>query len=163
MSNLATEYERDFDSWIQQQITLLKQGKVNEIDIEHLIEELEDMGKSHKRELSSHFKILIAHLLKWEFQLKQLSELWEKFKGSSWQQSIIEQRSQIYDMLEENPSLKHQIPASIVKAYPKAVDIAIEETNLPQSIFPDVCPYTIEQLLDKKFYPKPQNRLNNSV
>jgi hypothetical protein len=157
MSNLATEYERDFDAWIQQHIALLKQGKVNEIDVEHLIEELEDMGRSNKRELSSHFKILIAHLLKWQFQLRQLSNYRESWQGGSWQTTIVEQRSQIADILEENPSLKRQIPESITKAYPKAVGIAVDETNLPKSTFPDSCPYTIDQLLDRKFYPNPQD------
>jgi hypothetical protein len=157
MNNLATEYDRDFDAWIQQHITLLKQGRVNEIDIEHLIEELEDMGKSNKREIFSHLKILIAHLLKWQFQLNQLSELWEKFKGSSWQQSIIEQRSQIIDQIEESPSLKRQLPESVVKAYPKAVELAVRETGLPRSTFPNSCPYTIEQLLDENFYPDPKD------
>lgn len=90
MDNLATEYDKDFNGWIQQQIALLKQGKIDEIDIEHLIIELEDMGKSTVRELESRFVILIAHLLKWQFQLTQLTEIWQKFKGSSWQSSIIE-------------------------------------------------------------------------
>jgi len=157
MSNLATEYDRDFDAWIQQHIALLKQGRVNEIDVEHLIDELEDMGRSNKRELSSHFKILIAHLLKWQFQLRQLSNYRESWQGGSWQATIVEQRSQIADILEENPSLKRQIPKSITKAYPKAVEIAVDETNLPKSTFPDSCPYTIDQLLDRKFYPDPQD------
>jgi len=157
MSNLATEYDRDFDAWIQQHIALLKQGKVNEIDVEHLIEELENISKSDRREIFSHFKILIAHLLKWQFQLKQLTERWQEFKGNSWQQSITEQRSQIIDQLEQSPSLKRQLPESIMKAYPKAVELAMKETGLSKSTFPNNCPYTVEQLLDDEFYPDPQD------
>ncbi len=153
MSNLATEYDRDFNAWIQQHITLLKQGRVNEIDVEHLIIELEDMGKSNLRELESRLVILIAHLLKWQFQLKSLNELWEKFKGSSWQHSIIEQRYQINKLLKTNPSLKSHLQDAIVKVYTDALEIAVDETGLPQSTFPENCPYTVEQLLDKSFYP----------
>lgn len=154
MSNLITEYEQDFAAWIQQHISLLKQGRVNEIDIEHLIKELEDMGKSNQRELFSHFKILIAHLLKWQFQLRQLSNYRESWQGGSWQATIVEQRSQIVDQLEQSPSLKHQLQEAVIKAYPKAVDIAVKETGLPKSTFPDACPYTLEQLLDDTFYPE---------
>ncbi|OQW95242.1 MAG: hypothetical protein BWK79_03070 [Beggiatoa sp. IS2] len=153
MKDLVTEYDRDFNAWIQQHITLLKQGRVNEIDVEHLIIELEDMGKSNLRELESRLVILIAHLLKWQFQLKQLNELWEEFKGNSWQQSIIEQRYKINKLLKTNPSLKSHVQDAIVNAYPDALEIAIDETGLPQSTFPESCSYTAEQLLDKTFYP----------
>jgi hypothetical protein len=154
--SLALEYERDFDSWIQQHIALLKQGRVNEIDVDNLIEELEDMSKSDKRELTSHFKILIAHLLKWQFQLSQLSERWREFDGRSWRATIVEQRSEIADQLEQSPSLKRKLSESVIKAYPKAVEIAVDETGLPKSTFPESCPYTIDQLLDRKFYPDPK-------
>jgi len=153
MSHLATEYERDFHAWIQQHIALLKQGRFSEIDAEHLILELEDMAGRDRDELVSHLIILIAHLLKWQFQLKQLSELWEKFKGSSWRQSIIEQRNEILRQLRKKPSLKSYIHDAIVEAYPDAVRLATKETQLPQSTFPHECAYTLEQLLDDDFYP----------
>lgn len=155
--SLALEYERDFDAWIQQHIALLKQGRVNEIDVEHLIEELEDMGKSNLRELESRFIILIAHLLKWQFQFKQLSKQWKKYKGSSWQQTIIEQRLQIRKQLKNVPSLKTRIQNAVIESYPYASELAMKETRLPVSTFPENCPYTIEQLLDENFYPEPQD------
>jgi hypothetical protein len=98
-------------------------------------------------------KILIAHLLKWQFQLEQLSDRWKEFDGKSWRRSIIEQRSQINDMLENIPSLKSKLGESIIIAYPKAISLVIDETELPKLTFPETCPYTIEQILDKKFYP----------
>jgi hypothetical protein len=154
--SLALEYERDFDVWIQQHIALLKQGRVNEIDVEHLIEELEDMGKSNSRELESRLIVLIAHLLKWQFQLKKLTKRWKEFRGSSWQHTIIEQRLQIHKQLKNVPSLKTRIQNAIIESYPYAIEIAVDETGLPKSTFPDSCPYTIDQLLDRKFYPDPK-------
>lgn len=157
MSNLATEYERDFDAWIQQHITLLKQGRVNEIDVEHLIEELEDMGKSNRRELVNRLIPLIAHLLKWEYQYKQLQDRWGSFTGGSWRGTITEQRTKITLLFKQNPSLKSHLQNAILEAYPNALDITLDETDLPKSTFPESCPYTIEQLLDRKFYPEPQD------
>jgi hypothetical protein len=143
--NHAEWYEQDFNSWIHQQINLLRAGKTDEIDTEHLLKELEDIGKSNWRELSNRFVILIAHLLKWHFQTEQHS--------SNWRGSIIEQRIQIIRLLRKVPSLKREVPNAILDAYPDALEIAIDETGLPTSTFPKTCPYSIEQLLDKQFFP----------
>ena len=150
---LKREYEQDFHHWIEHHITLLRSGRFNEIDVEHLIEELESMAGRDRNELVSRLKILIAHLLKWQFQLQQLNEQWQEFDGRSWRRSIIEQRSQLADLLENIPSLKHHLSESVNLAYPKAVNLAIDETKLPKSLFPKTCPYTVEQLVDKEFYP----------
>jgi hypothetical protein len=150
---LKREYEQDFHQWIEHHITLLRSGRFNEIDVEHLIEELEGMAGRNKHELISRLIVLIAHLLKWQFQLKQLSERWQEFDGRSWRRSIIEQRYQIAYLLESIPSLTNYLSESLNLAYPKAVNLAIDETKLPQSLFPKTCPYTVEQLIDKEFYP----------
>ncbi len=143
--NSSSLYEQDFNAWISAQIHLLEQGKVNEIDILHLIDELADMGKSHLNELENRFVVLIAHLLKWQFQADKQS--------SSWRGSISEQRIQIGRLLRKNPSLKTKMQAAINDAYPDALELAIEETQLNKKVFPENCPYTTEQLLDKQFYP----------
>ncbi len=145
MNTLALEYDQDFHSWIEKHINLLKTGKFEEIDTEHLIEELEDMGKSNIRELESRFMILIAHLLKWQFQLDKQS--------SSWRGSINEQRVQILRLLKKTPSLRRELNNAINDSYSDALFLASDETSLPEITFPQNCPYTIEQLLDKTFYP----------
>lgn len=152
--NWKLEYEQDFHQWIEHHITLLRAGQLNEIDVEHLIEELEGMAGRDRNELVSRLKILIAHLLKWQFQLQQLSERWKEFDGRSWQRSIIEQRSEIADQLENIPSLKNNLNELVALAYPKAVKLSVKETKLPSSTFPRDCPYTIEQLLNDDFYPE---------
>lgn len=154
MSTLATEYEHNFESWVNQHIALLQAGRVNELDVEHLIEELAGMAKRDRNELVSHLVILLAHLLKWEFQWRQLSEAWQQFSGKSWQHSILEQRYRIQAQLENSPSLKNYLAEAVDKAYPKAVILAAKETQLPISEFPTICPYLIEQLLDDDFYPQ---------
>jgi hypothetical protein len=151
--NWKLEYEQDFHQWIEHHIALLRDGRLNEIDVEHLIEELEGMAGRDRNELVSRLKILIAHLLKWQFQLQQLSERWKEFDGRSWQRSIIEQRSEIADQLENIPSLKNNLNELVALAYPKAVKLSVKETKLPSLTFPRDCPYTIEQLLNDDFYP----------
>jgi len=118
-----------------------------------LIEELEGMARRDRNELISHLIILIAHLLKWQFQLSQLTETWEQFSGKSWHHSILEQRYRIHEQLENTPSLQNYLHEATMKAYPKAVALAVDETGLPKSTFPPNCSYSIAQLLDKTFYP----------
>jgi hypothetical protein len=145
MNALVLEYEKDFHSWIYKNIDLLRQGRLADVNIDILIDELDSMAKRDKRELMSHFMVLIAHLLKWEFQPLQ--------RSSSWRGSIREQRIKITEQLEESPSLNNQLTISVEKAYPKALLLAIEETRLHPKNFPQTCPYSIEQLLDDDFYP----------
>ena len=151
------EYENDFYAWLNHNITLLRERRLAELDVDNLIEELVDMGREKRGELVSRFIILIAHLLKWQFQLQQLSSRWQEFEGKSWRKTIIEQRLQIENKLEDNPSLKPYLDEAIHKAYPKAVIFAVKETGIAKSHFPDNCPYTMEQLLDYDFYPQPES------
>ena len=143
--NLQTLYDSDFNAWIQQNILLLKESRLNEIDTTHLIEELEDMGKSNKRELKSRLRVLIAHLLKWQYQAEQ--------RSISWESSIREHRKELSFLLKDIPSLKNAVDGAVVEIYTDAVEWASDETNIPQQVFPALCPYTQKQLLDKDFYP----------
>ena len=151
MTTLA--YEDDIHVWTLSQIEWLRQGQWGNLDIQHLIEELESMAGRDRRELESHFIILIAHLLKWEYQFHQLTDRWHSWQGGSWQGTIIEQRAQLAKLLRKVPSLKRYLVEAVAEAYPDAVNIAVKETKLSRSTFPLSCPYTIEQLLDEDFWP----------
>ncbi len=66
---MAVVYQQDFYTWTQEQAALLKQGRFNEVDLKHLVEEIEDMGKSEKRALESYIESLLMHLLKWKYRV----------------------------------------------------------------------------------------------
>ena len=66
MSN--TLYDSDLQLWIEQTIQQLQNHEFESLDIQHLIEELVDLGKSEKNTLRSNLKILLAHLLKLKIQ-----------------------------------------------------------------------------------------------
>ncbi len=149
-------YEKDFYAWIYHNIELVRSKKWDEIDAELLIEELESIAKRDRHELVSHLIILIAHLLKWQFQFKQLTGIWQEFDGKSWGRSIAEQRKQIARQLKMSPSLKAYFTQAVEDAFDDAVYLAMQETDLPAETFPTACPYSIEQLLDDDFYPRPE-------
>jgi hypothetical protein len=153
MSHHTDLYERDFNAWIAQQVDLLRAGRKGDIDAAHLIEELEDMGKSNLRELQSRLVILVAHLLKWQYQLHELSERWQEFEGKSWRDTIIEQRAQISALFEDSPSLKHNLADALQRAYPKARSLALKQTGLPDGSIPSRCIYDPKVVLDRDFFP----------
>jgi len=104
------------------------------------------MGRSQHRELLSRLEVLFAHLLKWQFQ--------PDHRSKSWKATIVELRHRIRRLLKGSPSLKHQIEKKITEAYPDAVEYAAAETGLSESDFPQTCPYSLDDALDKNFYPE---------
>jgi hypothetical protein len=136
-------YEQDFYAWTQEQTQFLRSGQWQLIDIQNLAEEIEDMGRAEKRELESRLEVLLMHLLKWQFQ--------PSLRSRNWQLTIKEQRLRLQRHLKQNPSLKSAIP-DIFAVYQLAVVSAERETGL--DIFPDICPYTFEQILVEAFLPE---------
>ena len=157
MSELIKFYERHYDAWARKQVELLKARRFSDLDIEHLVEELEDMGRSERNELESRLTILLAHLLKWQFQYDQLSERWKEFKGDSWRTTIIEQRDRIAKRLRKSPGLKSILSELTHEAYLDARDLAAKETGLSINLFPLDCPFSQREILDDEFFPKTQD------
>ncbi len=141
--NSAT-HDNDFYAWTQEQAHFLKTGQLHQIDWQNIAEEIEDMGRSEKRQLESRLEILIMHLLKWQFQ--------PNLRSRSWQLTIKEQRLRLEKLLQENPSLQSNIAEVIEKAYPLATLSAERETGL--SLFPETCPYNLIEVLLSEFLPE---------
>jgi hypothetical protein len=138
-------YEKDFYRWTQEQSLFLGDRNWEALDIEHLIEEISSLGKQQERELDSRLRVLLAHLLKWQFQPER--------RSNSWKATIREQRREIEWHLEKNPSLKPYLPEAFLRGYERGLDLAVKETNLDYGTFPSECPYTLEQVLDNHFFP----------
>jgi len=153
MESLNRLYDLDYAAWAYRNAELLRTGRFSELDIAHLSEELEDMGNSQKDELESRLAILLAHLLKWQYQLHRLDELYGRFEGKSWRSSIIEQRNRIQRRLRKSPSLKPYFPLALTEAYADARALASQETGLALETFPAICPYSQAQILDDDYYP----------
>ena len=143
---MGTSYEKDVVAWANEQAALLRAGKFSALDIEHIAEEIEDVGKSEQRELASRMAVLLAHLLKWQYQPER--------RGSSWPRTIKEQRRAIEVTLRKTPSLKSSLRDSdwLVSAWADAISKAVAETDL-EDVFPEACPWSTEQVLDPGFLP----------
>lgn len=139
------DYDEDLVAWALANAALLRAGRFSEIDADHLAEELEDLGKSERRALCSHIRILVLHLLKWELQ--------PGLRGASWRLSIQNARREIEIILEDSPSLKASASLCLQKEYPWARRNAVIETGLREEHFPSTSPYTVEQVLDPHYWP----------
>ena len=120
-------YRDDFYGWTQDQADALRRRSVNEIDWENLLEEIEDLGGSIRRQLRSRLGVIIQHLLKWRHQAGQRSR--------SWAVTIAEQRNQVNDLLEENPSLVSRLDEIMPKAFRAGLAGVVAETGLPEHVF----------------------------
>jgi len=140
-------YDTDFYGWTQSQAQALREGKLQHLDINNLIEEIESMGKSEQRELESRLKVLLMHLLKWCFQPER--------RSISWELTIKDQRNQIARHLRKNPSLQSKIEEAQADAYEDAIFAAANETKLHIKAFPEQCPWTFEEIMAEDFWPDP--------
>lgn len=142
---IESHYEADFYSWTQEQAGLLRHQRWNQLDLPNLIEEIESLGKQQRAELRNRLKVLIGHLLKWEYQPERRSR--------NWLMTIRVQRRDIQELLEENPSLKPYLEEVLQKIYESGRDLAVGETNLPLKTFPENCSYTLDEIFRDGFYP----------
>jgi len=140
---MKTLYDQDFYLWTQKVGQQLAAGKWDEIDIGNLIVEISDLGSNDKHALKSNLRIVLLHLLKWQFQ--------PSYRSNSWLSSIVEHRQRIEELLEKSPSLKPYLEEVFDEVYLKAVKGAEKQTGIARSVFPDACPYTLSQVLDLDF------------
>lgn len=146
MNTQANLYKKDFYSWTIDTVNKLKKKQFNQIDITHLMEEVESMGASERNQLQSRLEVLLMHLLKWQYQSIRRSR--------SWTLTIEEQRKRLKRLLAKMPSLKSCLQEEIFEAYDYAILKAAKETNLEKSTFPTELPYTLEQILNEEYYPE---------
>lgn len=93
-----TLYERDLNLWLIETIAQLKARDFEQIDIKHLIEELEGLGGRDRRELASRLEVLLNHLLKRIY-------VPSADNNRGWELTIVEQRRQLQKLLKQSPSL----------------------------------------------------------
>ncbi|MBV8732141.1 MAG: DUF29 domain-containing protein [Acidobacteriia bacterium] len=143
---LANLYEEDFSVWACRNAQLLREGRIAEADLEHIAEEMEDLGKEREHSLASQVRRLLAHLLKYQHQPSHRSRSWLGF--------IANARAEIEWVLEHSPSLKSSMHVMLESEYPRAIRQVSAETGIPRESFPPECPYTFQQIMQDDFLPE---------
>jgi hypothetical protein len=135
---LAELYLRDETAWLEANSNLIRAGRLDEVDHPNLAEYLKDMANRDRRAVKKRLSILMAHLLKWQFQPERRSR--------SWHTTILVQRADLLDRTESGVLRLHAAEV-LPKAYADAVRFAVAETGLPESTFPADCPYSLDDVL----------------
>lgn len=138
-------YESDFYLWLSTTAQLLRDRNFSALDIDNLIEEIEGMARKEKQALKSNLRILLMHLLKWQYQTEK--------QTNSWRFTIREHRKRIKNLLEDSPSLKPYYLDIFVESYQDARELAADETGLSLDTFSVDSPFTPEEVLNEDYLP----------
>ena len=141
----APSYEEDFVAWLGDQAQHVRRGDIEALDLDNIAEELEGMARSDRREIRNRLTVLLLHLLEYGAQPKR--------RSSSWLATIGEQRTQIATVIDDSPSLRSFPAAILEQCYAEARSRATMETRLPESDFPEQCPFELEEVIDPRWLP----------
>ena len=141
-----TLYEQDYYQWLTTTAQKLRQGKLAELDLANLIEEIEDMGRSERKAVRSNLRILLMHLLKYKYQPAK--------RTNSWLFTTVEHRKRLKELFKDSPSLKRYFSEVFDECYQDAIDLAAAETGLPLNTFPNPSPFTPQETLNSDYLPK---------
>lgn len=135
-------YEQDFYAWSKAQADLLRTGRYADLDLEHLIEEVDDLGESLKRSVRSRLRNIIEHLLKLEHSPAQDPR-------AGWYDTVLTQRSDLLD--ERTPSIRREVEATLPDLYDRARENAATSLrkhgeNAAPDALPPTCPYSLDQI-----------------
>jgi hypothetical protein len=131
-----------------EQARALRAREVQSLDWENLAEEVESLGRSDRHAIRSKLAVILSHILKLQHQPKK--------RSPSWLASIATQRGDIEALLKESPSLRREVSELMTTAYRTARNVAAFEmgwSKVEKRALPDVCPFTVEQVLDDEFFP----------
>lgn len=144
---MKTSYEADVVAWANEQASLIRAGHFDQLDLTHIAEEIEDVGKSEQRELASRMAVLLAHILKWKFQPQK--------RSVSWTLTIKEQRRLLVRRIQKTPSLGPMFvdPEWIDEIWVDAKALAEKETGLDIGTYPEVCPWAMAHVLAEDWLP----------
>jgi Domain of unknown function DUF29 len=139
-------YETDFYAWTKEQARLLREKRWDDLDLVNLVDEVESVGGSEKRDIRNRLTKLFAHLLKWKHQ--------PGHRGASWRATIRDQRRELAEIVHDSPSLRSYLDRQVKERYLSGRLEAAEETGIAFGLFPEECPFTAEQVLDLAFWPE---------
>jgi hypothetical protein len=158
MAGLKSLYDDDFLAWSKQQAEALRaamrNGSNQSLDFGNLAEEIEDLGKSVRRELQSQIRRVVRHLLKLEHSPAEPPR-------RGWAEAIVDARADIEDLLEANPSLRTELDRDIERQTQRGIDLALRDLGRYQEVDPAMIAalratsYTEEQILGDWFPDEP--------
>jgi hypothetical protein len=144
--NIEQLYQEDYSLWIEQTTQQLREQNADNLDWQHLAEEIEDLGKELKHKVDSYLKQLLIHLLLYQYWTEEKERC-----GIGWRIEISNFRDEL-EWLFESKSLYSYFLTRIYLIYKKARRQAILKTQLNEQTFPKICPFSVEQILTDELF-----------
>ncbi|TRU91427.1 MAG: DUF29 domain-containing protein [Microcystis novacekii Mn_MB_F_20050700_S1] len=144
-----TLYEQDYYLWIEKTISLLKNHQFSDLDLDNLIEEIKSMGIKEKHTLTSLLTRIIQHLLQlayWESE--------RQYNANHWKGEITIFRIDLWEVLDDNPSLKSYLENNFDKCYQSALRILARKMGVKINTLPTEKILTLAQALDDDWFPE---------
>ena len=131
---MSTVYDTDLAAWAEAQAALLKTRRIDGLDLDHLIDELESLRRQDTHRLWEHLCELLVWFLAWNYASEQrLPHAW-------WYVRTVDERVTIEVILGSSLSLQTALVEDLPECYAHGREVASEETGLPLEIFPETCP-----------------------
>jgi hypothetical protein len=152
---MASLYDSDFHAWTQDQAMrlrrLLAERSNVDLDFENIAEEIESVGKSDRREVSSRLETILTHLLKIAY-----SPAFEPMNG--WRGTVRTQRRDLLRILTQSPSLRAFAAAELAQCHIAAVEEArLSHVDMTLVPLPSECPWDLDtQILNPDWLPEPR-------
>ncbi len=143
----AARYDADVHAWAAEQVRFLRTGAWSRLDLDHIADEIADVGRSERHALTSALSVILLHLLKWDHQPTRRTR-----SGVASVRNVVEER------LEDSPSLRSQLDGLIARAYRRARIEAAGETGRDEDTFPAACPYDRMTILTRPIPWPPADR-----
>ena len=138
--SLRPTADSDFAAWIHDQVAALRDGRFSDLDIDELTDEVESLAKRDFKKLRSNLRVILTHMLKWDWQPER--------RDVSWRKSINASRERVWGELASSPSFRPRLPEAIAQAFPHARLIAWEETGVfALEREPQTCPYSWDEIM----------------
>ena len=141
-------YNIDYQLWLDEVVAQLRSQDFGRIDLENLIEEIESLGRSDKRSISSFLMRLCEHLLKikyWEVEREACLRDWEL--------ELTNFRLQVQAILRDSPSLKNHLNDRFSLEYQNGRKLFLKASRLDANLIPQEPCFTLEQVLDEDWLP----------
>ena len=134
-----TEFDHDFAKWAEETAELIRAGRLDQVDLEHVAEEIAGLSRGDQRALASQLQRIMLHLLKIQYQ--------PECHTRSWDLTLRSARNDVRELLQESRSLAPKVPELVRRKYDDARLEAEAETGLPLERFPEDCPFTEAEVL----------------
>jgi hypothetical protein len=145
----APAYETDFYAWTQAQAAVIRARAWDQVDVEHVAEEIEDLWKAAAHHLGN----LLLGFIELIYRPSADEE-----GNYYWQSAVVDFERSMLERWGEDSEADHQrllalLAARLPGAYAAERARLLRRRTPPAGVPPERCPWTLDQLLDEQWWP----------